>query len=106
MSQPHKQEESPRYHARDAAVMRGRLEGCCVVLGTATPSLESSRNVQRGRYRLARMDDRVDHRAMPLIRVIDMVEEAERNGQSSPFSSALIEGIYDRLDRGEQVMLF
>ena len=52
------------------------------------------------------MDDRVDHRAMPLIRVIDMVEEAERNGQPSLFSSALIEGIYDRLDRGEQVMLF
>ena len=102
----YKQEESPRYHARDAAVMRGRLEGCCVVLGSATPSLESSRNVQSGRYRLARMDDRVDHRAMPLIRVIDMVAEAERNGQPSLFSSALIEGLYDRLDRGEQVMLF
>ena len=102
----YKQEESPRYHARDAAVMRGRLEGCCVVLGSATPSLESSRNVQSGRYRLARMDDRVDHRAMPLSRVIDMVAEAERNGQPSLFSSALIEGLYDRLDRGEQVMLF
>ena len=102
----YKQEESPRYHARDAAVMRGRLEGCCVVLGSATPSLESSRNVQSGRYRLARMDDRVDHRAMPLIRVIDMVAEAECNGQPSLFSSALIEGMYDRLDRGEQVMLF
>ena len=102
----YKQEESPRYHARDAAVMRGRLEGCCVVLGSATPSLESSRNVQSGRYRLARMDDRVDHRAMPLIRVIDMVAEAERNGQPSLFSSALIEGLYDRLDRGEQGMLF
>jgi primosomal protein N' (replication factor Y) len=102
----YKQEESPRYHARDAAVMRGRLEGCCVVLGSATPSLESSRNVQSGRYLLARMDDRVDHRAMPLIRVIDMVAEAERNGQPSLFSSALIEGLYDRLDRGEQVMLF
>ena len=84
----------------------GSIGGCCVVLGSATPSLESSRNVQSGRYRLARMDDRVDHRAMPLIRVIDMVEEAERNGQPSLFSSALIEGMYDRLDRGEQVMLF
>lgn len=102
----YKQEESPRYHARDAAVMRGRLEGCCVVLGSATPSLESCRNVKRGLYRLARMDARVDHRAMPVMRVVDMAAEAERQGQPSLFSAALIEGLYDRLDRGEQVMLF
>ena len=102
----YKQEESPRYHARDTAVMRGRIENCCVVLGSATPSLESMNNVKNGRYLLAKMNDRVDHRAMPLIHVIDMVAETERQGQPSIFSARLIESIYDRLNRGEQVILF
>ena len=61
----YKQEESPRYHARDTAVMRGHIENCCVVLGSATPSLESMNNVKNDRYLLAQMNDRVDHRAMP-----------------------------------------
>ncbi len=102
----YKQDESPRYHARDAAVMRGRIEKCCVVLGSATPSLESFQNVQSGRYQLAPMKQRVDHRSMPLMRVIDMCVEAEKTGRPQLFSTELVEGMYDRLDRSEQVILF
>ena len=102
----YKQDESPRYNARDVAVMRGRLSGCCVVLGSATPSLESFANVKSGRYLLAEMLQRVDDRAMPLMRVIDMRIEAEKEGRPHIFSGELVQGIYDRLNVGEQVILF
>ncbi|MDF7801991.1 primosomal protein N' [Pontiellaceae bacterium B1224] len=102
----YKQDESPRYNARDVAVMRGHLEKCCVVLGSATPALESFKNVKDGRYQLAEMLLRVDDRSMPLMRVVDMVVEKERDGRPQIFSRELVEGIYDRLDRNEQVILF
>ena len=102
----YKQDESPRYNARDVAVMRGRLENCCVVLGSATPSLESFNNVIEKRYLLAEMLQRVDDRAMPLMRVVDMRIEAEKEGRPHIFSRELVQGIYDRLDRREQVILF
>ena len=102
----YKQDESPRYNARDVAVMRGHLENCCVVLGSATPSLESFNNVREGRYALAEMLLRVDDRSMPLMRVVDMRIEAEREGRPHIFSSELVQGIYDRLDNREQVILF
>jgi primosomal protein N' (replication factor Y) (superfamily II helicase) len=102
----YKQDESPRYHARDVAVMRGRMEQCAVVLGSATPSLESYKNVQNGRYKMAEMKLRVDNRSMPLMRVVDMRIEAEREGKPTIFSKELVQGIYDRLNVGEQVILF
>ena len=102
----YKQDESPRYNARDVAVMRGHLENCCVVLGSATPSLESFNNVKEGRYELAEMLLRVDDRSMPLMRVVDMRIEAEKEGRPHIFSRELVQGIYDRLDRREQVILF
>jgi len=102
----YKQEEAPRYNARDVAVMRGHLEGCCVVLGSATPSMESFQNVQRKQYLLSEMKMRVDDRAMPLIRVVDMCLEAENTGQAGLFSRELIDAIYDRLNQHEQVILF
>ena len=76
----YKQDESPRYNARDVAVMRGRLEGCAVVLGSATPSLESYRNARAGKYRLAKMLKRVDRCVMPNVRVVDMRIETEKAG--------------------------
>jgi primosomal protein N' (replication factor Y) (superfamily II helicase) len=102
----YKQDESPRYNARDVAVMRGHLENCCVVLGSATPSMESFNNVREGRYELAEMLLRVDDRSMPLMRVVDMRIEAEKEGRPQIFSRELVQGIYDRLDRREQVILF
>jgi primosomal protein N' (replication factor Y) len=102
----YKQDESPRYNARDVAVMRGHLENCCVVLGSATPSLESFNNVREGRYVLAEMLQRVDDRSMPLMRVVDMRIEAEKEGRPHIFSSELVQAIYDRIDNREQVILF
>lgn len=101
----YKQEESPRYHARDAAVMRGHLEGAMVVLGSATPSVESMVNVRRGKYELARLDLRADDRTLPVMRVVDMKHE-KHEGRPVLFSNDLVEGIRLRLTRGEQVILF
>lgn len=102
----YKQEETPRYNARDVAVMRGRLEGCTVVLGSATPSLESWVNAQKGKYRLATLPVRVDDRKMPAIRILDMRANAERTGHPSVFSKELLQAISDRLARSEQTILF
>jgi primosomal protein N' (replication factor Y) len=104
--QTYKQEEAPRYHARDVAVMRGRLEACAVVLGSATPAFESFSNARSGKYALADMPVRVDHRRMPVIRVVDMRVEAERAGGPGLFSRELADLIRLRLENGEQTILF
>ena len=102
----YKQDEVPRYNARDAAVMRGHRERCAVVLGSATPALESYCNAKNGKYSYVDMPSRVDDRKMPAMRVIDMRIEAQRDGKAGLFSKELIEAIYSRLDRGEQTMIF
>ena len=102
----YKQEESPRYHARDVAVMRGHLEGVSVVLGTATPSLESMRNVQCGKYGVAPMPHRVDHRRMPVMRIVDMRAEAAREGRINVLSRDLMVAMQGRIERREQTILF
>src|SRR5437588_12086430 len=101
-----KQEEAPRYHARDVAVVRGQMEGAAVVLGSATPSLESFHNAQKGKYALLQLPQRADDRKMPLVRVIDMRQEARKEKGTPIFSQKLKEEITLRLERGEQVMLF
>lgn len=101
----YKQEESPRYHARDVAVMRGHFENGTVVLGSATPSVESLENVHRGKYALARLEARVDHRQLPRVKVVDMRHQ-RYEGKPTLFSSDLVEGIRLRLNLGEQVILF
>jgi primosomal protein N' (replication factor Y) len=102
----YKQEEAPRYNARDVAVMRGHMEGCAVVLGSATPSLESWANARAGKYRLARLPERADNRKLPAVRVVDMRQETERTGRANVLSQALVEAVRLRLDRGEQTILF
>ncbi|MDI6774371.1 MAG: primosomal protein N' [Verrucomicrobiota bacterium] len=102
----YKQEEAPRYNARDVAVMRGRAERCAVVLGSATPSLESWHNARIGKYALTALPRRVDDRRMPVMRVVDMRMEKDGEGRHSVFSRALIEAIRNRLDRAEQTILF
>jgi len=102
----YKQSEAPRYHARDVAVMRAHQMGCPIILGSATPALESWHNAHRGKYLLLDLPDRADYRQMPAIRVIDMRIEAERNGQPVIFAKPLLDAIQDRLQRREQSMLF
>jgi primosomal protein N' (replication factor Y) len=103
----YKQEESPRYHARDCAVKRAQLENAVVVLGSATPSLESYYNALSDKYSLLEMPTRVDDQKMPLVRVVDMRMEARKEKQGTPiFSQVLRERIAQRLERGEQTILF
>ena len=107
----YKQEDAPRYHARDVAVMRGSLRHCCVVLGSATPSLESWRNAQEGRYLLAELRERVPGAVPPATLVVDMRPgpEALLPGaapRQGLFSQDLVQAIRERLAAGEQTMLF
>ncbi len=102
----YKQEESPRYHARDVAVVRGQMEGAVVVLGSATPSMESFYNAKRGKYTLLEMKLRVDDQKMPIVRVVDMRQENRKNKGAQIFSQQLKEAITQRLEKKEQVILF
>jgi primosomal protein N' (replication factor Y) len=102
----YKQDETPRYHARDVAVMRGRIEPCAVLLGSATPAMESWHNAQRGKYALARLPRRVDDRPLPAVHIVDMRVELARTGHVTMFSKALLDAIGARLSQGEQVILF
>ena len=102
----YKQDETPRYNARDVAVMRGHLEKCMVVLGTATPAMETWLNVEKGKYAIARLARRVANRPMPRVHVVDMRLENARSGHVQIFSGALLEALKVRLERGEQSILF
>ncbi len=101
----YKQEEMPRYHARDVAVMRAKLLGAAVVLGSATPSLESRHNAERGRYRLVTMRERVGNRPLPTVELIDMRQEFRETGREEIFARALVEETRAALDRGEQAII-
>jgi len=102
----YKQEESPRYHARDVAIMRGQMEGAPVVLGSATPSLETYYNCRKGKYTLLELPERVDDQKMPQVRVVDMRQAARKEKGTPIFSPQLKEAITQRLERGEQTILF
>jgi primosomal protein N' (replication factor Y) len=102
----YKQDEAPRYNARDIAVMRAKIERAAVVLGSATPSLESFYNARRGRYTLTTLPTRVDNKKMPVMRIVDMRQEAIRQKGLHVLSSKLRDAIQKRLDKHEQVILF
>ena len=102
----YKQEEAPRYHARDVAVVRARIEKCVVVLGSATPSLESYYNAARGKYRLATLTQRIDEKRMPLMRIVDLRQERRKEKAIAILSEKLRAAIADRLEKGEQTILF
>lgn len=102
----YKQEEAPRYHARDVAVVRGRMEQAVVVLGSATPSMESFYNVNKNKYTLLELPLRADDKKMPVVRVIDMSMEARKQQGVPIFSQPLKEAITRRLEKREQVILF
>jgi primosomal protein N' (replication factor Y) (superfamily II helicase) len=101
----YKQEETPRYHARDVAVMRAKLLGITIVLGSATPSLESWNNAERGRYTRIEMLERVQSRPLPVVEMIDMRAEFRETGQEQIFARQLLEETQATLDRNEQVII-
>jgi len=102
----YKQEEAPRYHARDVAIVRGQMEGAVVVLGSATPSLESYYNCGKGKYTLLRLPERADDKKLPVVRIVDM-RQTVRPGKGVPlFSPQLKEAIARRVEQKEQVILF
>jgi primosomal protein N' (replication factor Y) len=100
----YKQEETPRYHGRDVAVVRAKMEGCAVILGSATPSLESYHNATTGKYELLHLTARVDDKKMPYMRVIDLRNEAAK--KSAILSERLITALSLRLTKKEQSILF
>ncbi len=102
----YKQEEAPRYHARDVAVVRGKIEKCLVILGSATPSLESYFNATREKYRLATLTKRVDENQMPLIRIVDLRQERRREKGLAILAGKLRDAIAARLEKREQTILF
>src|SRR5690349_1651644 len=102
----YKQEEAPRYHARDVAVVRSTIEKCVVVLGSATPSLESYHNATTGKYRLVTLTQRIDEKQMPLMRIIDLRQERRKEKKAAILSEKLSQAIADRLEKREQTILF
>ena len=101
----YKSEQVPRYHARETAIARAEMEHASVVLGSATPSMESYYRCQTGEYRLIELKERVGNRPLPTVHTTDMREELA-HGNRSIFSDLLREKIRDRLEKGQQTMLF
>ena len=101
----YKQDEHPRYNARDLAIMRGKMAGAVVVLGSATPSMETFFQARRGRYRLLTLPDRIGSAGLPPVTRVDMREEFEVTGRESILSRRLLQGLEERLRRREQSLV-
>jgi primosomal protein N' (replication factor Y) len=101
----YKQEEVPRYHARDTAVMRAKLSGAAVVLGSATPSMESFHNAHSKKYSYIALATRVEDRALPKVETVNMREEYAAEGKQVVFSRRLLQEVAVRLERREQTMI-
>src|SRR5213082_1648206 len=102
----YKQEEAPRYHARDVAIVRAKIEKCVAVLGSATPSLESYHNAVIGKYRLVTLTQRIDEKQMPLMRIVDLRQERRKEKAATILSEKLRAAISDRMEKREQTILF
>lgn len=101
----YKQEETPRYHGRDTAVYRARLEGAVALLGSATPSIETYHNAVNGKYQLLQLTARVANRPLADVRIIDLREDFRRQHKATPVSEALREAIALRLQEKTQAMV-
>ena len=102
----YKQQEGARYSARDLAVYRGRLEKATVVLGSATPSLESWQRVTEGKYLKLALPARIGGGALPKVRLVDMTQQPKLHGVNTALSAPLVAALQDRLARGEQSLVF
>src|SRR5690606_11686412 len=101
----YKQEEAPRYHAREVAWARAKAEGAVLVLGSATPALETRLSADRGERSRIVLSERIDHKPLPKVEVVDMREELAA-GNRSVFSRALLDALAATIGRGEQAVLF
>ncbi|MER2262870.1 MAG: primosomal protein N' [Psychrobacillus sp.] len=101
----YKQEDTPRYHARDVAIWRSGYHGCPVILGSATPSLESFARASKGVYNLLSLTMRAKEQALPTVNIVDMRAEL-KNGNRSMFSVPLADAIREKLEKKEQIVLF
>src|SRR5436190_2441226 len=101
----YKQEETPRYNGRDVAIVRAQAAGACVVLGSATPSLESRYNAEKGKYTLLTLPGRIESRPMQVVELIDMREEFLETRKQDTFSRKLIEALTARVESGEQTIV-
>ncbi len=101
----YKQEENPRYHAKDVAIFRGKFHKCPVVLGSATPSLESFARAKKNIYTLVTLNERMNTSGMPPVEIVDMREELRAENRTM-FSRVLFSKLQDRLEKGEQTVLF
>lgn len=99
-------EEMPCYHARDVAVVRAKMCKATIILGSATPSLESVHNANQGKYQLSSLKERPSHAKLPRISIVDMKKEQEKNKNNTLFSDQLLQGIKTRFSKGEQTLLF
>ena len=102
----YKQEDTPRYHGRDVAVYRSMLNKAVCILGSATPSLETFRNIERGKYNVSRLLKRIDGRKLPLMHIVDMRLDARRERGTPILSQSLIEALRQRHENKEQSILF
>jgi primosomal protein N' (replication factor Y) len=101
----YKQDETPRYHARDVAVMRAKMCNAVAVLGSATPSLETYYNAEQGKYRLMELAERIEKRPLPEVEILDMREEFQHTKKEEVLSRKLVEAIGECLERNEQAMI-
>jgi primosomal protein N' (replication factor Y) len=101
----YKQEETPRYHGRDVAVMRAKLEEAVALLGSATPSLESFQNARSGKYHLLQLDSRVENRPLAPVEIVDLREDFKSTHRAGPISLKLSEAIAARLREGTQSLI-
>src|SRR5262249_55219504 len=101
----YKQEEVPRYHGRDTAIVRAQAANATVILGSATPSLESRYNAERGKYVLLELPNRIEERPLPQVEVIDMRQEFLETRKQNTFSRRLVEAISGRTTNREQTII-
>ena len=102
----YKQEEGVRYHGRDLAVVRGRIAGCPVILGSATPSVESYHNARSGRYRMLELTERVEARPMPRVEVVDLKRPPGETATGGLFSAPLLQALRENHASGRQSLIF
>jgi primosomal protein N' (replication factor Y) len=101
----YKQEETPRYHGRDVAILRAKMEGAVAVLGSATPSMETYHHARNGKYELLTLASRVAERPLASVEIVDLREEFQQTHQTSPISAALHAGIQECLTSGTQALV-
>lgn len=102
----YKQEDAPHYHARDVAIVRAKMEQSVVLLGSATPSLESYYNAVQGKYQLLKLTQRIDDCQMPVMRIVDLRSERRKQKVAAILSEQLSTAISRRLEKREQTILF